>query len=114
MTSMRERLLNEKKRQHEQFSHRYEKFIPPLNKSDIYTCINILGHFFTSLYKLKSTTLEQKIGTLCQILHLNSNVMRELYYNSDQIAEIYTTLTSHPIELHHYEVLSAGDIQKIN
>jgi hypothetical protein len=58
---------------------------------DIFTCINILGDFFTRLFKEKGN-IQNKIRKEAKELELNENVLREIYYNTDQIAEIYETL----------------------
>lgn len=48
-----------------------------------------------------------------QLLNLNENVMREIYYNTDQVAEIYETLSSEKIDLTSYSKPSARDVEAI-
>lgn len=71
------------------FKNTYKKYILDGHNGDIFTCINILGDFFARLYASKVGNIHQKIKKEAKELQLNENVMRDIYYNTDQIAEIY-------------------------
>ena len=52
---------------------------------DIFIALNILGEFFVRLYAQEGP-IKAKISRVSQELELNENTMREVYFNTDQIA----------------------------
>lgn len=72
--------------------------------------MNIVGDYlqqiYTSHHSNQTKHSQQNIQTLlakeAKKLDLSENVMREFYYNCDQITEIYETLTQSKIDLSTY------------
>jgi ATP-dependent RNA helicase DHX37/DHR1 len=95
------RYLEEMRAKASSFRSTYKQFIMEGHNGDIFTSINILGHFFGSLFKEHGNVL-QKVRRLSNNLQLNENVMRDIYFNTDQIAEIYETLSGERIDLATY------------
>ena len=55
--------------------------------------MNVLGHFFTKVYQTLKEEMNKKVERIIneesKIMNLNQNTMREVYFNTDQICEIF-------------------------
>lgn len=89
--NMKGKYFDEMRAKSTSFKNKYKKYIMEGHFGDIFTCINILGEFFVKLFQEKGS-IQAMIRKEAVSLELNENVMREVYFNADQIAEIYETL----------------------
>lgn len=74
------------------FKSTYSKYIMEGHFGDIFISVNILGDFLSRLFQGGMNQIQNKVRHEAKILALNENVMREVYFNTDQIAEIYETI----------------------
>lgn len=68
-------MLEEMRMKISSFKSAYKQFIIEGHHGELFTCINILGHFFVQLFKEQGPVL-QKIKRQSTQLNLNDNVMR--------------------------------------